>query len=209
MRSRSLIPALVATLLLPATASAHQGTLALVNVGRGGAEVVLQAGEALKPYIGGWARQASIAAFLAGQASPGALPTGDVGRDLTLFVDRLRNRQASSMDLSDLARLLNVDYLLLLRVGATHCTARLFSLGRQAYAPVSFEASRHDVGALRQYVQRQTGAASPPVEKPAPRRRWVKWVLWGGAAALGGLTLGLALSQRNDTSGDLRIRVTR
>jgi hypothetical protein len=207
---RSLLPTIAAALVvLPAAASARSGTIAIVNIGKGGAEVVLEAGEALGPYVGGWARHAPIAGFLAGQASPGALPAGAVGRDLTGLVGRLRGGQASGKDLSDLARLLGVDYLLLLRVGATHYTARLYSVGRQAYAPGSLEARRRDVALLRQHLQQQTGATSPAESKPAPRRRWVKWVLWGGAAVLAGVTIGLALSQRDETSGDLRIRVTR
>ena len=181
----------------------------MVNLGQGGADVVQQAGDALKAYVGGWARHAPVASFLAGQAGPASLPAGAVGRDLTLLVDRLREGRASGKDLFDLARLLSVDYLLLLRVSATHYTARLYSAGRQSYSPGSLEAPRRDVAMLRHYLRQQTGATSPSEPKPAPRPRWVKWVLWGGAAVLAGLTLGLALSQRDETSGDLRIRVTR
>jgi len=191
----------------PAASQGKQGTLALVNTtsGGGGFEVAERAAEALKSYVGGWARQPPIAAYLAGRPNPGPLPAGDVGRELTSLVERLRLRQAQGRDLSDLGRLLGVDYLLLLHLKPSGYAARLFSIHRQAYSPQGLEAKGHDMGLLREYLREQTR-----IPKEAPKKRsWARYWIWGAAAVLGAVTLGLALSAKDDTKGDLRIRVTR
>jgi hypothetical protein len=202
-RFRAIV-ALILMLLYPWQAWGREGTIALVNVSPHGAELVLQGGQLLRAKIGGWARQSSIAAFLAAQPNPGALPTGDVGQELVTHVERLRGKALRQQDLSALGRLLGVDYLLLFKIYPQRFTATLYSVPRQLYAPQSLEASRADLSLIVSYVQTQTRTAA----KAAPAR-WTRWWFWALAAGVGGLTLGLALTAKDDSSGSLRIRVER
>jgi hypothetical protein len=198
--------ALLLVALLPSSAMARSGSLALVNLVPGqGFEVTAAARVAMAPLVGGWARHESIAAFLDGRPNPGALPSGEVGRELAALVERVRSRQTYHRDVADLGRLLGVDYLLLLKVRGTGMSARLYSVPRAAYAPQGLEVSGHDVALLKAYVRDQTREPATQA-KTSSKRRW--WIL-GAAIALGGLTLGLSLAAKNETSGDLRVRVTR
>ena len=183
-----------------------RGTLAVVNAGKGGHEVVERVARSLGPHLGGWTRQPGVDAFLAGRPSPGALPVGKTGEDLVRLVEKLReDRSPSRSALTELGRLLGVDYLLLVRVGARSVVARLYSVHRQAYAPESFEGQVGEEGRLRDYVLAQTRGPSRPAG-----RRWSHWWIWAAAAGLAALTIGLAVSSGgDDATGDLRIRVTR
>jgi hypothetical protein len=205
----------IASLLASGVAQARGGTLALVNISPGGAnaDFVIDAGATLKSSVGGWATQPSIADFLAGRSSPGTLPTGEVGQNLSRLVNRARDRQASTKDLAELGRLLGVDYLLLLSVGHRGFAARLYSVPRQSYAPSGLEAKTRDLALLRAYLRQQARPADPhPAAsggKWSWRRNWKRYVIFGAAVAVASVTLGFALSQRNEASGDLRIRVSR
>lgn len=182
-----------------------RGTLAVVNAGKGRHEVVERVARALGPHLGGWTRQPGVDAFLAGRPSPGALPVGKTGEDLVRLVEKLReDRSPSRSELTELGRLLGVDYLLLVRVGARTLVARLYSVHRQAYAPESFEGPVGEEGRLRDHVISQSRGPSRPVG------RWSRWWIWAAAAGLAALTIGLAVSSGGDDArGDLRIRVTR
>ena len=192
-------------LLFPAAVLAGKGNLAVVNLDSRGWEVAEQVTRKMDHLVGGWARQPGIASYLAGRPNPGALPVGDTGRDLVRLGDRLRaSGRPATGDLSALGRLLGVDYLLLLKVKPQHLSARLFSVHRGTYAPQGFEGKPADSGTLLEYVKTQT-------QKPAPKKKIskAKWIIWGVAAALAAVTIGLALAASEETSGDLRIRVTR
>ena len=205
-RRATRLIALVLVVAFPLTALGREGTLALVNLSsERGHQVVERANVALGTLVGGWARQPSIAGFLAGRPNPGALPVGDVGKDLTMLVERLRARQASSGEIAALGRLLGVDYLVLLRVSATGYAARLFSVQRASYAPgAPLEVKGSDVDLLRGYLHDQT---RPPAKS---KRSWrSRWWIWGIVAAVAGVTIGLAVSQKDDSKGDLRIGISR
>jgi hypothetical protein len=206
-RTRTLCTWLALALLvgpLPARrAHARRGTLAVVNIGNAGHEVAERAIGALRPHLGGWARQVGIEAYLAGRPHPGSLPVGDTGKDLVRLVERVRTRSASRGDLQDLGRLLGVDYLLLIRVRASTYVARLFSVHQGSYAPGQLEARLTEEGRLQQYVKAQ--ATRGKVFKTSRYRWWV----WGIAAAIAAVTIGLALAGRDERSGDLRVRVSR
>jgi len=189
---------------LPVRAAARPGTLAVVNIGPAGDEVAARCARAVSAQIGTWARQPGVEAYLLGRPSPGALPVGDAGRDLVRLVERARTeRAATRSELGDLGRVLGVDYLLLIRVRASTFVARLFSVHRQSYAPSTLEAPLGEVERLRGYVREALVAG-----EPRKGTRW-RWWVWGIAAALAAVTVGLALSGRDETSGDLRIRVSR
>ena len=200
-----LVVALQPALARPADTS-PRGTLAVVNAGKGRHEVVERVARALGPHLGGWTRQPGVDAFLAGRPSPGALPVGKTGEDLVRLVEKLReDRSPSRTELTELGRLLGVDYLLLVRVGARSLVARLYSVHRQADAPEGFEGRVGDEARLRDYVLAQTRGPSRPAG-----RRWSRWWIWAAAAGLAALTIGLAVSSGgDDAKGDLRIRVTR
>jgi len=201
---------LALTLLLPlrpALARDKQqpaGTLAVINAGSTRYETVEQAARTLTTYLGGWATQPGISAYLYGRPNPGALPVGQTGEELVRLVERVRTeRSASRGDLSALSRLLGVDYLLLLRVGGRTFQARLFSVRRGSYGPGTFEAEIDKQQSLKQYVVEQTRARGKLIiERP-------RWWMWVAAAGLAALTLTLVLTTGDDSSGDLRIRVTR
>ena len=199
------ITAAAMVLLFPAAVLAGKGNLAVVNLDTRGWEVAEQVTKKMDHLVGGWARQPGIAAYLAGRPNPGALPVGDTGKDLARLGDRLRAPgRPRSGDLSALGRLLGVDYLLLLKVKPEQLSARLFSVRRGSYAPQGFEGKPADSQTLLEYVKAQTG-------KPAPKKKIsrTKWIIWGVAAALAAVTIGLALAAAEETSGDLRIRVSR
>lgn len=191
--------------LLPGAALAREGTLAVVNLSAGtGHETVARAAEAVSDSLGGLARQPSVAALLAGRPNPGPLPAGDAGKEIAVLVDRVRSRQASSGELASLGRLLGVDYLLLVAVRGSGYTARLFSVHRGAYSPDTLDAPTGDISQLRFELRQQTRPVKPTT------RSWLKrWWVVGLVAAVGGVTLGLALANRDQSSGDLRIRVSR
>jgi len=196
----------IVLLLVPNRAAAREGTLAVVALGTGtGHEVVLRLADGLKDSLGGLARQPAVTAYLAGQPNPGALPAGDAGREITVLVDRVRGRQASSGELASLGRLLGVDYLLLVTVRGRGYTSRLFSVHRLSYAPETLESSLGDPAPLRTYLRVQTRPAPRPTAKAWLKRWWVA----GLVAVVGGVTLGLALANRDQSSGDLRVRVSR
>jgi hypothetical protein len=203
----------IASLLASGVAQARGGTLALVNIGAGGAgsDFVISAAETITSLVGGWATQPSIAAYLAGRSS--SLPTGEIGQSLSRLVERARGRQASMKDLAELGRLLGVDYLLLLSVGHPGFAARLFSVARQSYSPAGLEAKTRDLSLLRTYLRQQVRPADPePSSKGGKwswKRNWKRYLIFGAAIAVASVTLGFSLSQRNETSGDLRIRVSR
>ncbi len=197
--------ALLLVLSLPAAALGGKGRLAVVNMKTDGAELVSRAAEALGPHVGGWASQPSIAAFLAGEQNPGALPSGDVGQELTSLVAGLRAGKSSARELTALGRLLGVDYLLLLRVKPSRYSAKLYSVGTQSYAPRSFDSATHDLRLLKSYVKEQAGQKKRPAKKSAISRWW----MLAAAAGLAGITIGLALSSGDDHSGDLTITVRR
>lgn len=197
------IISLVLGILIPQLALARPGNLALINLDPPRSDVVQQASKVVSPYLGGWARQSDIAAYLEGETYSGALPTGDVGKELVILVERVRTRQSSNKDLTDLGRLLGVDYLLLLKPKPQELTAQLFSVQRQTYAPQSFHSAPPNAQLLLAYLQEQTRAA------PTTKSSKSHWWIWAIAVGLGGLTLGLALSNHDETAGDLRIRVTR
>jgi hypothetical protein len=204
---RRLGPWLALLLLLSGRAEAREGTLAVVALGTGAGnahEVVLRLADALKDSLGGLARQASVTAYLVGQPNAGALPAGDAGQEITVLVDRVRGRQASSGEIASLGRLLGVDYLLLVTVRGRGYACRLFSVHRLTYAPETLESSLGDPGTVRDYLRAQTRPARPTA------RSWLKrWWVAGLVAVVGGVTLGLALANRDQSSGDLRIRVSR
>ena len=192
-------------LLFPATALAGKGNLAVVNLDSRGWEVAEQGAKKMDHLVGGWARQPGIAAYLSGRPNPGALPVGDTGKDMVRLGDRIRGPGRPAVrDLSALGRLLGVDYLLLLKVKPQHLSARLFSVRRGTYAPQGFEGKPTDSGTLLDYVKAQT-------RKPEPKKKIskTKWIIWGVAAALAAVTIGLAVAASEETSGDLRIRVSR
>jgi hypothetical protein len=191
-----------------AAVSERRGTLAVVNLTPQGAghEIAGRARETLAPHLGGWAREQGIAAYLEGRPHSARLPSGETGRELGLLCERLRAGQALQKDLSDLGRLLGVDYLLLVRVRGRTLAARLFSVGRGSYAPQGYEAPADDLGRLRDYVREQTRAPARPAKSGS---RWGRWWIWALAAGVGALTVGLALGAKSDESGDLRIRVSR
>ena len=197
--------AAVLVLLFPATVLAGKGNMAVMNLDSRGWEAAREVTRKLEPLMGGWARQPGIAAYLTGRPNPGALPVGDTGKDLARLGDRLRSSgRPSPRDLSALGRLLGVDYLLLLKVKPKHLSARLFSVRRGTYAPQGFEGKPSDSDTLLAYVKAQT-------RKPAQKKKIsrTKWIIWGVAAALAAVTIGLALAAQEETSGDLRIRVSR
>lgn len=205
--SRGLVKytAALLALLFPAAALAGKGNLAVFNLDNNGWEVAERVTRELDPLVGGWARQPGIAAYLTGRPNPGALPVGDTGKDLVRLGDRVRGPgQPSTRDLSALGRILGVDYLLLLKVKPKLLSARLFSVRRGSYAPQGFEGKPADSATLRQYVEAQT-------RKPAAKKKIsrTKWIIWGVAAALAAVTIGLAVAASEDTSGDLRIKVHR
>ncbi len=205
--SRRLVKCTAAllTLLFPAAAMAGKGNLAVFNLDARGWEVAERVTRELDPLVGGWARQPGIAAYLTGRPNPGALPVGDTGKDLVRLGDRVRGPgQPSTRDLAALGRILGVDYLLLLKVKPKQLSARLFSVRRGSYAPQGFEGKPADSLVLRQYVEAQT-------RKPAGKKKTskTKWIIWGVAAALAAVTIGLAVAASEDTSGDLRIKVHR
>lgn len=204
---RRAVPLTLAVLLVAQPALARTGTLAVVNADQARHEVVQQVTRSLERYLGGWARQPGVDAFLAGRNNPGALPAGQTGEDLVRLVEQVRSRRIPGRaEMTGLGRLLGVDYLLLVRVEATSLTGRLYSVRRQRYAPVDPFVGQADRPApLRDYVLRQTRAAG---KKTAAKR--TRWWLWIAAAGLAALTIGLAVSAGGDeTSGDLRIRVSR
>ena len=194
-------------LLVPGPALAGKGNLAVVNLELRGWEVARRVTRQMEHLVGGWARDPGIAKYLAGRPNPGVLPVGDTGKDLSRLVDRVRSGgRPSTADLGSLGRLLGVDYLLLLKVKAETLSARLFSVRGGTYAPQGFEAKQADGKSLLAYVEAQTHKKKVAKKKKIST---TKWIIWGVAAALAAVTIGLALSSTDDTSGDLRIRVHR
>jgi hypothetical protein len=201
-----------------AATAARRGTLAVVNLTprAAGSDVVEGVRAELAAHAGGWAREQSVAALLAGRA-PGPAP-GQTGQELAALVERLRagaqegaagRRNSSGKDLADLGRLLGVDYLLLVRVRGRSLTARLYSVSRAQYSPHSLEAGAHEPARLRSYLRQELhGAGAQPRRRPS-KPAWSRWWVWALAVGLGGLTIGLALSTRAGDSGDLRIRISR
>jgi len=183
------------------------GTLAVVNAGNGGSETVARVSQALSSYVGGWSGQPGVAAYLEGRPSPGALPMGQIGQGLVRLSERVRSEsRASSQDLTDLGRLLGVDYLALVRVRGRSYVVRLYSVRSASYAPGTFEgrtAGELSTKGLKEYVVQQTRAGGKVIVN---RPRW--WI-WAAAAGVAALTLTLVLTTGRDSSGDLRIRVTR
>jgi hypothetical protein len=199
----------VALVVQPALARAGdkkpKGKLAVVNAGHRHHETVEQAGRVLARHVGGWSGQPGISDFLAGKPNPGALPVGQTGKDLVRLVERVRTeRVASRRDLTDLGRLLGVDYLLLMRVGRSTFVARLYSVRRARYSPHRLEARNAEVSRLEPWVLEETGAG-----QKTSKKTYSKWWIWAVAGGLAALTIGLALGTGSDTEGDLRIRVSR
>lgn len=210
-----VVVVLLATVLVVQPALVHAragekkpvGKLAVVNAGHRHHETVERAVRAVARHVGGWAGQPGISDFLAGRPNPGALPVGQTGKDLVRLVERVRTeRVASRRDLTDLGRLLGVDYLLLMRVGRRAFVARLYSVRRAQYSPHALEAKNAQVSRLEAWVLEESGAGQAQKPRSGTRFRWWIWAVAGGLAAL---TLGLALGTGSDTEGDLRIRVSR
>jgi hypothetical protein len=147
-----------------------------------------------------------VAAYLAGRPSPGGLPSGRQGIELSRLVDGLRGASRPGReDLVALGRLLGVDYLLVLRVGKGALSARLFSVHRGQFAPRGYEAAGHRVEPLRDYVVAQVRGPHR-----APPGRWKRrWWIWAGVAVLTGVAITLALTADDEPSADLQIQVRR
>jgi len=190
---------------LPARAAPDGGgSLAVVNLEATGHEVVERAVRELGALVGGWSQQPGVGALLTGRPGPGSLPAGQTGKDLLRLVVRLRSdRTATGTDIAALGRLLGVDYLLLIRVRESTIAAQLYSVHRGRYAPNAFAGKVTEVARLRDYVREQTAQRAPA------KRASTRWWIWAIAAGLAALTIGLAVSGRDDSVGDLRVRVSR
>lgn len=204
LRSVTMLLLLVLT---PALAQTRKGSLAVVNLKEAShTEAALEAQKTLAAFEGGWAREPGLSRFLAG-LKPESLPAGDTGEELVRLVGRIRaGGQPVLEDLGRLGQLLAVDYLVLVKVkddkGET-VSARLFSVAKGQYAPQGFEAERAKLDGLRDYVLHQTGLGDGDGKK---KTRWWIWAI-AGALAVAGLVLALTL--KDDSTGDLTVRVTR
>ena len=198
-------------LCVPGAAQARKGTLALINLGKEeGIEATRQAGETLKVHVGGWARQQGIADYLAGAPlKKDALPEGATGEDLERLILAVREATGTPDigDLGNLGQLLGVDYLLLIKVDKERLKAQLFSVPGRKFGPRGFD---DKVGAnerLKAYVLDQSGQkAEAEMKKGLFGKRWWIWAV-AGAVAVAGVVLIFTLP--DDTTGDLKIRVTR
>lgn len=205
-------------LLLPGVARAEdrKGTLALLNIGKeeAGIKATHLAGAALKPHVGGWARQQKIAEFLAGAPlEADAMPEGAAGEDLERLVLAARGADGppDKGDLGNLGQLLGVDYLLLIKVKGERLTAQLFSVPGRQFGPRGFDEKLGEgaetIQRLKAYVLDQSGQKKKAaLKKGFWGKRWWIWAV-AGAVAVAGVVLIFALPE--DTTGDLKIRVTR
>ena len=213
LRAIYRIAAALLIALLPGTAAARKGSLAVVNLKtRAGAEVVHKAAQDLADHVGGWARQPKIAAYLAGKPlEKSSLPDGATGEDLERLILAIRESEGAldTGDLGNLGQLLGVDYLLLVKVKAKEerLTARLFSVHKRQFGPKGFEAKLDETARLKAFVLDQSGQkAAAGQKKGFFGKRWWIWAIAGAVAAAG---LVLVFTLPDDSVGDLKIRVTR
>ena len=202
---------LLLILALPGAAHARKGSLALINLGKEeSVEATREANALLKKHVGGWARQAGIADFLAGAPlKPETLPEGAAGEDLERLVLAVREATGTpdTGDLGNLGQLLGVDYLLLVKVNKQRLSAQLFSVPARSFGPRGFEDKLGATQRLKAYVLDQSGQkAAAEKKKGLFGKRWWIWAV-AGAVAVAGVVLIFTLP--DDTAGDLKIRVTR
>jgi len=212
-RAHRFTATLVAATLLatPCLAAARKGSLAVMNLrSRAGVSEALGAAKALAEYVGGWARQDKIAAYLAGdKVATTDLPAGATGEDLERLVLAVRESggKPDTDDLGNLGQLLGVDYLLLTRVKDERLTARLFSVHHRRFSPKGYEAKAGETGGLKEYVLDQSGQKAQAEKKGSLLgKRWWIWAIAGAVAAAG---LVLVFTLPDDSRGELKIRVTR
>lgn len=199
-----VVAMLLVLILVPTTALGRTGSLAVINAGDKGADVAVKVNRILRPFLGLHVQEPATAHLLNGAAGSASQPVQKPDKELVGIVERIRGgKKVSKGDLSRVGHLLGVDYLLMLRVKGSNVTGRLFSVHLRAYSANTFRGDTEQLYRIGAYVRDQA------TRRPGAFKTETSWWVWAIVAGLGALAIGMAIAGDDDTSGDLRIRVSR